>query len=117
PTVEAQAIKRAHRIGQKKPVYVETLVLKDTLEDQMFQRRKKMSAQEHHKAEKSLLDDDVMARLIQEADFIPLLEEEKDDVRQQMAPLEFPQRLFGMRSSGAWNGFGNPDKDLVLGDL
>ncbi|KAL8873203.1 MAG: hypothetical protein Q9174_001286 [Haloplaca sp. 1 TL-2023] len=117
PTVEAQAIKRAHRIGQKRPVYVETLVLKDTLEDQMFQRRKKMSAQEHHKAEKSLLDDDVMARLIQEADFIPLLEEETRDVRKQMAPLEFPQRLFGVRSSGEWNGLGNPDKDLVLGEL
>ncbi|KAI4136601.1 MAG: hypothetical protein L6R39_007712, partial [Caloplaca ligustica] len=71
PTVEAQAIKRAHRIGQQRPVYVETLVLRGTLEDRMLARRKNMSAQEHHKAEKSLLDDDVMARVIKDADFIP----------------------------------------------
>lgn len=28
PNIEAQAVKRAHRIGQMRPVYVETLVLK-----------------------------------------------------------------------------------------
>jgi SNF2 family DNA or RNA helicase len=38
-SIEAQAIKRAHRIGQTDPVYVETLVLKGTLEEEMFKRR------------------------------------------------------------------------------
>ncbi|KAL8768344.1 MAG: hypothetical protein Q9209_005378 [Squamulea sp. 1 TL-2023] len=112
PAVEAQAIKRAHRIGQTKPVYVETLVLKDTLEHQMLQRRKNMSAQEHHKAEKSLLDDDVMAQLIKDADFIPLLPAEMNDVRRQMAPLKEPQRLFGRVSAGLEGE--DPDKDLVF---
>ena len=72
PHVEAQAIKRAHRIGQTKPVYVETLVLENTLEDQMLWRRKGMTAQEHQKAEKSLLDDDTMSTIIKKLDFIPL---------------------------------------------
>ncbi|KAL8749015.1 MAG: hypothetical protein Q9199_007947, partial [Rusavskia elegans] len=112
PAVEAQAIKRAHRIGQTKPVYVETLVLKDTLEDRMLQRRKNMSAQEHHKAEKSLLDDDVMAQLIKDADFLPLLPEEMKDVRRQMAPLKEPQKLFGRVSIGVEGG--DPDKDLIF---
>ncbi|KAI8977954.1 SNF2 family N-terminal domain-containing protein [Pilobolus umbonatus] len=36
---EQQAIKRAHRIGQTKPVHVETLVIRDTIEDRLLQRR------------------------------------------------------------------------------
>ncbi|KAL8952915.1 MAG: hypothetical protein Q9222_001205 [Ikaeria aurantiellina] len=110
PAVEAQAIKRAHRIGQTKPVYVETLVLKDTLEDRMLKRRKCMTAMEHHKAEKSLLDDDVMERLIRDAGFIELEEDERLDPRKQMAPLEKELKLFGRgMSSGR-----DPDEDLVF---
>ncbi|KAI4203300.1 MAG: hypothetical protein LQ350_001997 [Teloschistes chrysophthalmus] len=112
PAVEAQAIKRAHRIGQTKPVYVETLVLTGTLEEAMWKRRKDMSAQEQKRAEKSLLDDNVMARLINEADFNPLSREEMYDVRKQMAPLEYPQKLFG-RGSGL-TGIGSGDKDLIF---
>lgn len=113
PTVEAQAIKRAHRIGQKRPVYVETLVLKDTLEDRMLKRRKDMSAQEHHKAEKSLLDDNIMEQLIKDADFIPLLPEEVHHIRKQMAPLQKSQKLFGRLGGGATES-NDPDKDLIL---
>lgn len=40
-SVEAQAIKRAHRIGQTKDVYVETLVLEGTLEEEIYKRRSK----------------------------------------------------------------------------
>lgn len=38
-SIESQAIKRAHRIGQVKPVYVETLVLKGTFEEVLIRRR------------------------------------------------------------------------------
>ncbi|KAL8684631.1 MAG: hypothetical protein Q9218_008209 [Villophora microphyllina] len=116
PAVEAQAIKRAHRIGQTKPVYVETLVLTGTLEEAMWRRRKDMSAQEQKKAERSLLDDEVMARLIKEADFIPITHEETYDVRKQMAPLENPQKLFGRGLGTNGVGSGNPDQDLVFAE-
>ena len=113
PNVEAQAIKRAHRIGQTKPVYVETLVLKDTLEDQMLQRRKGMTAQEHQKAEKSLLDDDTMSTIIKNASFIPLQKEEFQDVYHQIARLQTPQQLFG-RPDRPTGDVGDPDADLIF---
>ena len=113
PNVEAQAIKRAHRIGQTRPVYVETLVLKDTLEDQMLQRRKRMTAQEHQKAERSLLDDDIMSGIIQEAQMIPLGDEEIHDVREQVARLQIPQRIFARGGRGEGD-VDDPDADLIF---
>lgn len=115
PNVEAQAIKRAHRIGQVRPVYVETLVLKDTLEDQMLQRRKGMTAQEHQKAEKSLLDDDTMSTIIKNAQFIPFVKDHIHDAEKQVAKLSTPQQLFGRvgQNDGILN---DPDADLILDD-
>lgn len=113
PNVEAQAIKRAHRIGQKRPVYVETLVLKDTLEDQMLQRRKGMTAQEHQKAERSLLDDDTMSSIIKNARFIPLTDEETSDVSKQVAKLQLPQQLFGRPGKGEGCA-DDPNADLIF---
>ncbi|KAF7720005.1 Uncharacterized protein PECH_008127 [Penicillium ucsense] len=72
PNVESQAIKRAHRIGQTRPVYVETLVLRDTLEDRMLKRRREMSEAEIQHAEKSLLDDGTMSGIIQREPFLPM---------------------------------------------
>ena len=45
--IESQAIKRAHRIGQNKDVFVETLVLKGTYEEALVKRRKEKLEQEH----------------------------------------------------------------------
>ena len=113
PNVEAQAIKRAHRIGQTRPVFVETLVLQGTLEDQMLKRRKGMTAQEHLKAEKSLLDDDTMSTIIKNARFIPLEEEQRRDVGRQVARLQVPQQLFGRVRRGLGD-VDDPDQDLIF---
>jgi len=113
PNVEAQAIKRAHRIGQTRPVYVETLVLKDTLEDQMLQRRKGMTAQEHQKAERSLLDDDTMSTLIKNAKFLTFDNEEVRDASKQVAKLNVPEQLFGRIGKGGGN-VDDPDADLIF---
>ncbi|KAL4932744.1 DEAD/DEAH box helicase [Aspergillus undulatus] len=69
PNIESQAIKRAHRIGQTHPVFVETLVLRDTLEDKILQRRKAMSDTE---IQNDLLDDSTMSSIIQHEGFIPM---------------------------------------------
>lgn len=44
--IEAQAIKRAHRIGQTRPVYAEILVLEDSIEAKTLERRLRMSEEE-----------------------------------------------------------------------
>ncbi|KAL3464087.1 hypothetical protein BJX64DRAFT_276047 [Aspergillus heterothallicus] len=69
PNIESQAIKRAHRIGQTRPVFVETLVLQDTLEDKILRRRKAMSDTE---IQNDLLDDSTMSSIIQHERFIPM---------------------------------------------
>ena len=99
PNVEAQAIKRAHRIGQTRPVYVETLVLENTLEDQMLQRRKAMTMGELREASKSLLDDSTMNAIIKKAQFIPFLDRELNDASFCFAPLRIPQQIFGRKSN------------------
>lgn len=90
PNVESQAIKRAHRIGQTRPVYVETLVLRDTLEDRMLERRKQMSEAEIQHAEKSLLDDGTMSGIVQREPFLPMGLEEDTAAE----PLENPIGFF-----------------------
>ncbi|KAL4792146.1 hypothetical protein BDV19DRAFT_381079 [Aspergillus venezuelensis] len=71
PNIESQAIKRAHRIGQTRPVFVETLVLRDTLEDKILQRRKAMSDTEIQ-MQGDLLDDSTMSSIIQHERFIAM---------------------------------------------
>ena len=114
PNIEAQAIKRAHRIGQTRPVYVETLVLKDTLEDQMLQRRQAMTGREHEKAQRSLLDDPRMSDIIKNASFIPLTDHEIQNYGKQIALLGSPEPLFEQPGRGVSEIF-NLDADKVLG--
>ncbi|OAX84823.1 hypothetical protein ACJ72_00815 [Emergomyces africanus] len=91
PNIESQAIKRAHRISQTKPVYVETLVLKGTLEDKMLRRRKEMTNAELRHAEKNPLDDHTMSYIIQNEKFLPIPE---DDISARPAYLKTPIGFF-----------------------
>lgn len=111
PNVEAQAIKRAHRIGQTRPVFAETLVLRDTLEASMLQRRKVMTTSEHQRAEKSLLDDSTMGSIIRNAKFIPMSDGEESG----MARLTVAQQVFG-RVEGRASVGDDPDADIVMPD-
>ncbi|PGG99144.1 nicotinamide riboside kinase [Blastomyces parvus] len=91
PNIESQAIKRAHRISQTKPVYVETLVLKGTLEDRMLRRRKQMSNAELRHAEKDPLDDQTMSFIIQNEQVISLPE---NNTSEKPAYLKVPVGFF-----------------------
>ena len=71
-----------------------------------------MSDEEHLRAEKSLLDDDMMKQIIQNATFIPMATEQSEDVR-PYARLNQPQLLFG-RVGGGSRSPGNPDADLIF---
>jgi len=99
PSIEAQAIKRSHRIGQDKPVYVETLVLKGTIEEQMFERARHMSRREHEKVGAQLSDDQGIASIIQNAHMIPIHIEDGRG-RAQMAKLAKPLQIFGRKGRG-----------------
>lgn len=113
PNVEAQAIKRAHRIGQKRPVFVESLVLEGTLEAQMLERRKQMSTEDHQKAKRGPMDDPVMGDIIENAEVIPLAQFDRDRNRREMASLAVPQRLFGRMKSQS-TVLGDPDANLIF---
>lgn len=93
PNVEAQAIKRAHRIGQTRKVVVETLVLKGSIEEKMLERAKRMTRSEHRDA-KVLEDDGGIREIIQGARMLPVLETEKSSYG-QVARFDEPQQLWG----------------------
>ncbi|KAI1073507.1 P-loop containing nucleoside triphosphate hydrolase protein [Whalleya microplaca] len=115
PQVEAQAIGRARRISQRKPVSVETLVLRDSIEEVILDRRRHMSQAEHSRV-KSVLDDCRMYEWILNARIIPMPDDAEEEGEgsgvAQTALLKEPQFVFG-------RGFGrelHPDEGLVRAD-
>ncbi|KAK8069108.1 hypothetical protein PG994_005724 [Apiospora phragmitis] len=107
PQVEQQAIGRARRLTQPKPISVETLVLKGSIEELIVERREAIPQAEHRKI-KSILDDQPIHDWILNARILPMPENLPDVA--QTARLETPQLIFG-------RGFGrdfHPDEGLVL---
>ncbi|TEY81149.1 hypothetical protein BOTCAL_0034g00130 [Botryotinia calthae] len=92
PQVEAQAIKRSHRIGQLRPVHVETLVLKGSIEEVILTRRSKLNDQEHTYL-KNILDDQTIYDWIKNVRFYPIASG-KLSGPEQLAPLSHPQLAF-----------------------
>ncbi|KAH3671922.1 hypothetical protein OGAPHI_000108 [Ogataea philodendri] len=70
-TMEAQAIKRSHRIGQTKEVHVETLILDNTIEKEMYQKR----SQDKDEEGKELIDNSGMQEYIMRFEFLKLFEQ------------------------------------------
>lgn len=112
PQVEAQAIGRARRISQQKEVYVETLVLKNSIEEVILERKEHMTQAEHHRVH-SILDVGPIYNWIKNARINPMLMPGGELSQEgQMAPLHTPQYVFR-------RGFGrtmHPDEGLVLDD-
>ena len=57
--------------SQTRPVYVETLILRNTVEEKLFERSKKMSRQEHADATQ-LYDDQGICSIVQNARLLPV---------------------------------------------
>lgn len=64
--MERQAIKRAHRIGAKKPVYVETLVIRGTIEEDIVRVRTEKATNGSLQA-KMMMHDSKMRNLLSAA--------------------------------------------------
>ncbi|KAK0632464.1 helicase-like protein [Immersiella caudata] len=114
PQIQAQAIGRARRISQKKPVTVETLVLRGSIEEMIVKRRGEMSQAEIRKTH-TILDDKPIYEWMLNAKILPLPGGgggEEPNGLEQMARLERPQVIFGRE----FGRVAHPDQDLFTGE-
>ncbi|KAI1432620.1 hypothetical protein GGR50DRAFT_688850 [Xylaria sp. CBS 124048] len=92
PHAVAQAGGHARRVGHTKPVSVETLVLRNSIEEVMVDRREHMSLAEQNTI-KSVLDDGKIKEWIRNAKIYPM--QDATEGFEQTAPLSMPQHVFG----------------------
>jgi superfamily II DNA/RNA helicase len=77
--VERQAIKRAHRMGQTRPVYVETLVARGTVEEHMYACRNESTS-------KDMVENASMRRVLDSLHFIHSVQETRRKVLFTLQP-------------------------------
>ncbi|GAA6012949.1 hypothetical protein JCM10207_008392 [Rhodosporidiobolus poonsookiae] len=70
PDLEIQAQKRAHRLGQTKPVDLQVLVVKNTYEDALLQRRAQLAPEDFAKRVKLPQQDNKLRALLQSAQYL-----------------------------------------------
>ncbi|KAJ2471419.1 hypothetical protein GGI02_002286, partial [Coemansia sp. RSA 2322] len=70
PARERQAIKRAHRLGQQRPVYVETLIAGESIEEALWRRRQEISGSDGESISKDIEEDGKMRSLLSNVSFI-----------------------------------------------
>ncbi|KAF2760509.1 hypothetical protein EJ05DRAFT_287252 [Pseudovirgaria hyperparasitica] len=109
PALEAQVIKRAHRIGQTRRVLVETLILKGTVEEELFEMSMKMTRKE---LGEGMARNERIRDVLLNAKIIPVGEREHEPLR-AMARLAVPQKIFGREN---WKAFNEIDDDDDGGD-
>ncbi|QUC18769.1 uncharacterized protein UV8b_03010 [Ustilaginoidea virens] len=93
PQVEAQAIGRARRISQHRAVSVETLVLRDSIDEVILERKQHMTQAEHGQV-KSLLDVRPIYNWIKNATILDLPRMEEASMPAHMVDLRPPQPVF-----------------------
>lgn len=91
-TIEAQAIKRSHRIGQINEVYVETIILKDTIEEEMYLRRgSDENEEDNQEKEIELIDHSQMKDYILKFPFLRMFD--MSSYQGEYSPMEYGSEL------------------------